>query len=139
MDKISKSRRRANMRAIKSKNTSPELAVRRLAYSLGYRFRLHKKDLPGKPDLVFPARRKVIFVHGCFWHQHIHCADSHIPRSNFSYWEPKLKNNKKRDAKNKRALKALQWDYHVIWECETGNTVRLSQRLKKFLSHYHPD
>ena len=92
--------RSANMRAIRSKGMRPELAVRSLVHKLGYRFRLHRKDLPGKPDLVFPSRRKVIFVHGCFWHSHQGCKAAHIPKSNLDYWIPKLERNRARDARN---------------------------------------
>ena len=91
MDKLSAERRSANMRQIRSKDTTPELALRRMLHRLGYRFRLHRKDLPGKPDLVFPSRRKVIFVHGCFWHQHPACREGRVPRSRLEYWEPKTR------------------------------------------------
>src|ERR1700678_1691410 len=93
------------MRAIRSKDMRPELAVRALAHKMGYRFRLHRKDLPGKPDLVFPSRRKVIFVHGCFWHQHPTCPEGRIPQSRREYWEPKLVRNQQRDAAAQLALK----------------------------------
>jgi DNA mismatch endonuclease (patch repair protein) len=95
--------RSTNMRAIRSKDMQPELKVRSLVHKLGYRFRLHRKDLPGKPDLVFGPRRKVIFVHGCFWHSH-NCKTAHVPKSNLEYWGPKLERNKTRDGKNIEAL-----------------------------------
>src|ERR1039458_1292243 len=124
--------RSANMRAIRSKGKKPELMVRSLVHSLGYRFRLHRKDLPGKPDLVFGPRRKVIFVHGCFWHSH-GCKTAHVPKSNQEYWEPKLRRNKMRDKKNIELLVADGWKILVIWECETRDEDRLEKRLTAFL------
>ena len=124
--------RSANMRAISSKNMRPELAVRRLVHKLGYRFRLHRADLPGKPDLVFGPRRKVIFVHGCFWHSH-GCKKAHVPKSNRDYWLPKLRRNKTRDARNIKALKAAGLKSMVIWECETRDEDALKKRVKAFL------
>jgi DNA mismatch endonuclease (patch repair protein) len=124
--------RGANMRAIRSKDMLPELTVRRLVHNLGYRFRLHRKDLPGKPDLVFGPRRKVIFVHGCFWHSH-GCKVAHVPKSNLSYWGPKLQRNKVRDGKNLEALAAGGWEAMVIWECETRNEGATKKRLSAFL------
>src|ERR1035441_7586556 len=101
--------RSANMRAIRSKDMRPELAVRSLVHKLGYRYRLHKRDLPGKPDLVFASRRKVIFVHGCFWHSHKGCKAAHVPKSNLAYWGPKLQRNQTRDLKNINTLTADGW------------------------------
>src|SRR5215813_8380564 len=97
MDTISKTRRSANMSKIRSQNTKPELFVRSLVHRLGYRYRLHVKSLPGKPDLVFKSRRKIILVHGCFWHSHQGCRVAHLPKSNLGYWSPKLKRNLERD------------------------------------------
>jgi DNA mismatch endonuclease (patch repair protein) len=124
--------RSANMRAIRSKSMRPELAVRRLVHKLGYRFRLHRADLPGKPDLVFDPRRKVIFVHGCFWHSH-GCKKAHVPKSNRDYWLPKLRRNKTRDARNIKALKTAGLKSMVIWECETRDEDALKKRVKAFL------
>jgi DNA mismatch endonuclease (patch repair protein) len=124
--------RSANMRSIRSKDMQPELAVRRLAHKLGYRFRLHRKDLPGKPDLVFGPRQKVIFVHGCFWHSH-DCKAAHNPKSNQEYWVPKLERNKARDGKNIEGLEAKGWQVLVIWECEVRDEVALRKRLRTFL------
>ncbi|MCW5723535.1 MAG: DNA mismatch endonuclease Vsr [Maricaulaceae bacterium] len=123
------------MAAIRSKGMKPEMRVRSLAHRLGYRFRLHRKDLPGKPDLVFRPRRKVIFVHGCFWHQHARedCLDGRPPKSNTDYWLPKLQRNVERDRKNRATLQAAGWDVLVIWECETTDEDVLSVRLKRFL------
>jgi len=136
-DKISPERRSANMRAIRSKGMKPENIVRRLAHSLGYRFRLHRKDLPGKPDMVFPGRRAVIFIHGCFWHQHPEpsCIDSRLPKSNTAYWWPKLQRNQSRDAQNEAALQALGWRVLVIWECQTKDEMTLKNLLSSFLDY----
>ncbi len=123
------------MRAITSKNTGPELIVRRLAHGMGYRYRLHKRNLPGKPDLVFAAKRRVIFVHGCFWHQHplTKCLDARRPKSNKSYWRPKLDKNVQRDAEHILELKTLGWKVLVVWDCETEKIDRLTSRLRRFL------
>ena len=135
-DKLSPLRRSANMAAIRSTNMKPELIVRRLVHSLGYRYRLHARNLPGKPDLVFRPRRKVIFVHGCFWHLHPKkdCLDARLPKSNKSYWLPKLRRNVERDARHLKDLKRSGWTCMVIWECETKNTNVLKRRLVRFLS-----
>lgn len=127
--------RRRIMRAIRSKNTKPELLIRSLVHALGYRFRLHRADLPGKPDLVFGPRRKVIFVHGCFWHSHPdqNCRNSQKPKSNKSYWLPKLARNAVRDAQQVAQLRAENWRALVIWECELNDEARLVRRIKKFL------
>ena len=120
------------MRAVKSKDTSPEMAVRRLVHALGYRYRLHRSDLPGKPDLVFGPRRKVIFVHGCFWHGHGCARGNRIPKSNTDYWKAKISRNKARDLKTQSELKALGWRSLTIWECELSKD-DLSQRIREFL------
>ena len=125
--------RSANMRAIRSKDMQPELKVRSIVHRLGYRFRLHRKDLPGKPDLVFVSRRKVIFVHGCFWHSH-GCRVSHTPKSNADYWGPKLARNVFRDHRNIEALREAGWRSFVIWECETNNEDSIRKRVAKFLN-----
>jgi len=124
--------RSENMRRIKSRDTAPEMMVRRLVHGMGYRYRLHRADLPGKPDLVFAARRKVIFVHGCFWHMH-GCKLSHTPGSNTGYWLPKLARNRKRDAEHAASLKSLGWKRLVIWECELRQLEKVRQRVAKFL------
>ena len=121
------------MAAVRSKDTKPELLVRRLVHGMGYRYRLHRPDLPGKPDLVFSGKRKIIFVHGCFWHQHNHCIFSHVPKSNASYWAPKLARNQARDIEHLRHLRALGWKCLVLWECELKDSERLLRRLTKFL------
>jgi len=123
------------MRAVKSKNTKPELAVRRLVHRLGYRYRLHRKDLPGKPDLVFGSKWKVIFVHGCFWHGHDAkgCLKAKRPTSNTTFWNAKLTLNKQRDVRRGRELRNLGWKVLTIWECETSNVAALRRRLDTFL------
>lgn len=122
------------MAAIKSKNTLPELRVRSLLHAMGYRFRLHARELPGKPDIVFRARKKSILVHGCFWHGHdAGCADSRLPKSNKRYWNPKIAGNKERDERHLIALKALGWSTLVLWDCETANEEVLRQRLAEFM------
>jgi len=125
--------RSENMRRIRSKDMRPELAVRSLAHKLGYRFRLHRKDLPGKPDLVFVSQRKVIFVHGCFWHSHQGCKSAHIPKSNLSYWKPKLERNQARDAMSLEKLSRDGWKCLIIWECETKDEVWAGKRIRNFL------
>ncbi|MGP8270110.1 MAG: very short patch repair endonuclease [Terracidiphilus sp.] len=125
--------RSANMRAIRSKDMRPELAVRHLVHQMGYRYRLHKKDLPGKPDLAFVSRRKVIFVHGCFWHAHKGCKAAHVPKSNLEYWGPKLERNLTRDLKNIESLMANGWETLIIWECETKTQEELKKRILDFL------
>lgn len=125
--------RSANMRAIRSKGMRPELAVRSLVHKMGYRYRLHKKDLPGRPDLVFPSRRKVIFVHGCFWHAHKHCKAAHLPKSNLEDWGPKLERNRTRDRENIEGLNADGWESMVVWECEVKTQDELEKRLLDFL------
>ena len=130
--------RSAVMSRIRSRDTSPELAVRRLAHKLGYRFRLHRRSLPGSPDLVFPGRRKVIYVHGCFWHQHTDadCADGRRPASNQGYWDAKLTRTVARDKTNIESVKQLGWDVLVIWGCEVGDTNELEERLRRFLDDH---
>lgn len=135
MDNLTRKRRAANMRAIRSKNTAPELVVRKLVYGMGHRYRLHAKHLPGKPDMVFASKRRVIFVHGCFWHQHpvAECLDARRPKSNRAYWHPKLDRNVQRDAEHLAKLKASGWKTLVVWGCETDRQDKLRNRLKRFL------
>jgi len=135
-DNISPARRSANMRAIRSKDMKPEMAVRRLTHSMGYRFRLHRKDLPGKPDMVFPSRRAVVFIHGCFWHMHPApiCKDARAPKSNTDYWHAKLARNQARDIEHETALTAQGWRVLVIWECELKDIDTLKQKILILLS-----
>lgn len=121
------------MRRIRSKDTSPELVLRRLIHGLGYRFRLHRKDLPGRPDLVFAKRRKIVFVHGCFWHQHPDCREGRIPGSRLDYWAPKLIKNQIRDAANRVLLEEQGWKVLIIWECELTDISAVKRAVKKFL------
>lgn len=135
-DKMSPSQRSENMRRIKGKGTKPELLVRSSVHALGYRFRLHRRELPGNPDLVFIRHRKIILVHGCFWHSHgdPNCVDGRRrPKSNLDYWLPKLARNKIRDQENQTKLADGGWSVLVIWECETRNYAALTQRLRQFL------
>lgn len=120
------------MSHIRSKNTKPELAVRRLVHSLGYRYRLHSKNLPGHPDLVFSGRKKVIFVHGCFWHYH-GCKKGQQPKSRLEYWRPKLEENKARDVRNQAALGDMGWKFLIIWQCEIKDSDHLKKRIEGFL------
>jgi DNA mismatch endonuclease (patch repair protein) len=124
--------RSRTMRAVKGKDTEPEWIVRRLLHSRGYRYRLHAKELPGKPDLVFVCRRKVIFVHGCFWHGHGCARGARQPKANAAYWSAKIGRNRERDIKHLAALRACGWGVHTVWECEVRKPDLLS-KLKKFL------
>jgi DNA mismatch endonuclease, patch repair protein len=126
--------RSAIMRAVKSKDTKPEIIVRSLVHRLGYRFRLHRKDIPGTPDIAFPGQHKVIFVHGCFWHGHNCKRGNRVPKENRDYWEKKIERNMRRDAINVDALKQLQWQILVIWECETTHSQDLTRKLRDFLT-----
>ena len=121
------------MRAVKSRDTGSEMIVRRMTHGMGYRYRLHCKSLPGKPDLVFPARRKVIFVNGCFWHQHECRRGARSPKSHRGYWLPKLRRNQQRDASHQVQLHDLGWEILVIWECELANRDSLRERIETFL------
>lgn len=121
VDKFSKRKRSEIMSHIKSKNTKPEITVRKIIYSLGYRYRLHRKDLPGKPDLAFIKKKKVIFINGCFWHGHSGCKKSALPDTNYEFWNDKIKNNVNRDTLNYQRLEDMDWKYLVIWQCEIKN------------------
>lgn len=121
------------MARVLSRDTKPEMMVRRLAHAMGYRYRLHAKDLPGKPDLVFRSRKKVVFIHGCFWHRHEGCALARLPKSRQDFWLPKLETNRQRDVKNEYALRDAGWDVLIIWECELGDTAQLKTRIRGFL------
>ena len=121
------------MSRIANQNTSPELIVRSVLHRMGLRFRLHRKDLPGKPDIVLPKYNTVIFVHGCFWHNHKKCVDGHTPKSNSDFWQQKFERNKARDLRQKKALRILGWRVLIIWECETKLKKILESRLKKMM------
>jgi DNA mismatch endonuclease (patch repair protein) len=134
-DPFSKSERSRIMAAVKSKDTVPEIIVRRLVHALGYRFRLHRRDLPGCPDLVLPKLRKVINVHGCFWHVHKCRSGQTLPVNNRRYWIDKRKRNQSRDKRSERALRHLGWRVLVVWTCQTGKRQRevLTRRIMRFL------
>lgn len=126
--------RSRTMRAIKSKDTSTELAVRRLVHGMGFRFRLHRRDLPGSPDLVFPTRRKIIFVHGCFWHGHDCKRGNRVPSTNTDYWLSKIARNRQRDDSVLAQLRDLGWHSYVVWECQLKEPEQLRAALLRFLS-----
>lgn len=134
-DTLTARQRSERMSRIRSKDTKPEMRVRRIVHGLGYRYRLHAGDLPGRPDLVFRPRRKVIFVHGCFWHRHEGCSRNRIPKSpeRHDFWREKLNGNARRDRLNHAALSDKGWGVLVIWECETKNLDRLASRVAAFL------
>lgn len=122
------------MGKVRSEDTEPEMVVRKLAHSLGHRFRLHRRDLPGNPDLVFPGPRKIIFVHGCFWHQHRCHRGNRMPASHRDYWTNKLSGNVARDKRNLRKLRRLGWKVLIVWECQTRDLMKLTERVEAFLS-----
>jgi DNA mismatch endonuclease (patch repair protein) len=124
---------RRRMSRIRKTGSKPEVLVRRLAHKLGYRFRINRRDLPGTPDIVFPGRRKVIMVHGCFWHQHEGCRLANQPRTRTEYWLPKLARNVERDLRVETLLRELGWGVLIIWECEINDLEALTQRLRDFL------
>lgn len=137
-DERSGSARSQTMARVKATNTKPELLVRRLLTDMGYRYRIHRADLPGKPDIAFIGRRKVIFVHGCFWHGH-HCKrGARAPRQNADYWVRKIAGNRARDEKHQAALAALGWTVLTIWECELGDRLNISSVLDTFLRETSP-
>jgi len=122
------------MRSVRSTNTGPERRVREILSGMGYRYRLHCPSLPGKPDVSISSIRKVIFVHGCFWHQHPRCSKGRRPKSNLRYWSPKLRRNVKRDRNSVRLLKRMGWDVLIVWQCELKKSDRLHAKLQKFLN-----
>lgn len=134
VDKISAEVRSSIMSRIRNKDTRPEIAVRSLLHRLGYRFRLHRKSLQGCPDIVLPKYRAVVFVHGCFWHQHAGCPYSHVPKSNRTYWLPKLDRNSARDREANTKLKECGWRVLVIWECETKSKELLTEKISSFFN-----
>lgn len=134
MDKLDALHRSENMRRIRSKNTEPEMLLRSVLHRKGYRFRIHRKDLPGKPDIIFASRRKAVFVHGCFWHQHSACREGRIPGSRQEYWKPKLARNIERDEIAVQSLLELGWKVLVVWECELMDELEKSaKRVQRFL------
>ncbi|MBK8184055.1 MAG: DNA mismatch endonuclease Vsr [Candidatus Competibacteraceae bacterium] len=134
-DTLTPSARSERMGRIRNRDTGPEMRVRRLAHGMGYRYRLYRADLPGKPDLVFPSRRKIIFVHGCFWHRHpdAGCTLARLPKSRLDFWRPKLEGNRARDLENQKKLIENGWRVLVVWECELRDAGRLERTLRGFL------
>lgn len=135
VDRLTPEHRSWLMSRVKSKNTTPELRVRKVAHALGLRFRLHRSDLPGKPDLVFPKYRTVVFVHGCFWHRHPGCPKTSTPKTSTEMWLAKFKRNMERDAENIAQLSALGWQSVVIWECTTRSPDQIAHQLQNILTH----
>lgn len=133
-DVFSKEKRSWIMSQVKGVNTKPEVLVRSLIHRMGYRFRIHRRDLPGNPDIVLPRHRKVIFVHGCFWHGHKRCPRSKRPTTNENFWNKKLDDNIKRDKRNYWTIRRLNWKVLVIWECEIRKPKVLQRKLEKFLN-----
>jgi DNA mismatch endonuclease, patch repair protein len=138
MDTLTQKQRSERMSRVRHKDTKPELTVRRLIHSLGYRYRLHSKVLPGHPDIVFGKRRKVIFVHGCYWHRHEGCPLCRLPKSRLQFWVPKLLANRERDLVNQRKISQMGWSYLIIWECELHDPYELTSRICSFLGEVHP-
>lgn len=137
MDKLTPERRSHNMSRIRSRDTKPEKMVRSLLHRMGCRFRLHRKDLPGKPDIVLPKHHTVIFVHGCYWHRHPDCRFAYRPKSNIQFWENKFQENTARDARQIQQLTTLGWRALIVWECETRNLEVLGERLRRELPIKH--
>ncbi len=137
LDTLTPRQRSELMSRIRAKDTKPEMSVRRLVHGMGYRYRLHVRELPGQPDLVFRPRRKVIFVHGCFWHRHNGCSRNRIPTTRRDYWSKKLNSNVERDRRNEAALREMGWRVLVIWECETKDALRIAQEIRRFLGPPH--
>jgi DNA mismatch endonuclease (patch repair protein) len=135
-DPLTPQERSKRMSLVRAKNTKPEMRVRGLVYAMGYRYRLHVRELPGCPDMVFRSRRKVIFIHGCFWHQHNCAMGDRIPKSRVLFWQTKLEGNKKRDVVTRQRLRRLGWSVLVVWECQITRTsiAVLSERISRFLS-----
>jgi len=133
-DRLTAERRSWNMSRIRSKNTGPERIVRSLLHRMGYRFRMHRKDLPGSPDLVLPRYKVVVFIHGCFWHRHRGCKFAYTPKSRITFWQTKFKANLDRDKKNRHALKKMGWKIITVWECITKDLAKLQAFLKSNLT-----
>lgn len=133
LDPLTPAQRSERMGRVRGKDTKPEMFVRRMIHALGYRYRLHNAQLPGKPDLVFSSRRKVIFVHGCFWHRHPGCKNARLPKSRRDFWIPKLNGNRERDLRNHRALREMGFQVMVIWECQIQEPEMMRRRVVQFL------
>lgn len=133
VDTVDRATRSRIMGRVRSKHSSPEMLVRRLLFAAGYRYRLHRKGLPGTPDLVFPGRKKVIFVNGCFWHRHEGCALARLPKSRLDFWIPKLEGNRLRDLANRAKLESMGWKTMTVWECQVKDEDALLACVKDFL------
>jgi len=134
-DTLTTDQRSERMRRIKGQDTGPEMVVRRLVHGMGFRYRLHRRDIPGNPDLVFPSRWKAIFVHGCFWHRHPDpsCNLARMPKSRRNFWVSKLEKNRARDIRKQRELEEMGWEYLIIWECQIGRNLELKNKIHDFL------
>lgn len=133
MDTLTPAQRSERMSLVRSKDTKPEMAIRRLVHGMGFRYRLHVRELPGNPDLVFPSRGKIIFVHGCFWHRHGNCKFTRWPKSKLDFWKPKLEQNRQRDKLIRRRLRKQGWRVLVLWECHLNRMATLAGRIRRFL------
>ncbi|KAF0807657.1 DNA mismatch endonuclease Vsr [Alcanivorax xiamenensis] len=133
-DTLSPKARSERMSRVKAKDTKPEMTLRRLVHGLGFRYRLHRRDLPGTPDLVFPGRRAVIFMHGCFWHRHPGCGLTRMPKSRVEFWRTKLEANRERDLRHQRALAEMGWRVLVVWECELRDLDAVASKVEAFLT-----
>lgn len=133
-DRLTPARRSWNMSRIRGKDTVPEIRVRSIIHRMGFRFGLHSRDLPGKPDIVLRRLKTVVWVHGCFWHRHAGCDQTTMPKSNVNAWKKKFLSNVARDARNRRSIRALGWQAIIVWQCELGNEKRLTVRLKNNLA-----
>ena len=135
MDSLTPEKRSWNMGRIRSKNTKPEIIVRSILHHLGYRFRIHRRDLPGTPDIVLPKYNSIIFVHGCFWHRHPGCSCAYMPKSRMEFWEQKFTDTIKRDERTMDALTKLGWKVLIIWECELKEPEAVVKKLESFLNN----
>ncbi|EAB2330837.1 DNA mismatch endonuclease Vsr [Salmonella enterica subsp. enterica serovar Cerro] len=136
VDTLTPEERSGRMSRVRARDTKPEMKLRRLIHGMGFRYRLHRRDLPGKPDLVFPGRRSIIFMHGCFWHRHEGCGLARLPKSKRAFWSAKLEANKERDQKNISTLEAAGWRVLVIWECQLRDEGGVREVVKEFLTNY---
>lgn len=134
-DHVDRKTRSLIMAAVRSEDTKPELAVRKIVHAMGYRYRLHDRKLPGRPDLVFVSRCKAIFVHGCFWHRHTGCRYATSPKTHVAFWKAKFSYNVARDRRNRRELKKMGWVVLTVWQCELKNPKKLTERLNEFLAN----
>lgn len=139
VDTLSRDERSERMSRVRGKDTKPEMIIRRIVHRLGYRYRLHSRHLPGKPDLVFPGRRKAIFVHGCYWHRHQDptCKLARLPKSRLDFWIPKLEANRRRDEENTTKLNASGWKVLEVWECQIKQKEKLVDSIRNFLESSH--